>query len=220
MGAQKELSNAIGCLDQDVIQRELRSKGIEWLFNCMSNPEAGGCWERMVRSIKRVLSVTLKETAPQIETLRCLLNEAANIVNSRPLTHVPVDTVESEPLTPNHFLLGEGNATFNLPDTELQPHTLRRQWKIAQQLVQRFLKRWVQEYLPELTRRTKWHKDVKPIEVNDLVLIIGDNTARGQWPRGIVSQVFVGPDNRVRSALIRTASGSFRRPLTKLARLD
>lgn len=77
VGAQKELPNAMGSLNQDAIQCVLSSKGVEWMFNCPSNPEAGGC----------------------------LLNEAANIVNPRPLTHVPVDTIESEPFTPNHFLL-------------------------------------------------------------------------------------------------------------------
>lgn len=82
---------------------ECTRRGIEWIFNTPANPSAGGSWERMVQATKRVLSFTLKEQAPQIETLQSLLIEAENLVNSRPLTHLPVDSEDAEPLTPNHF---------------------------------------------------------------------------------------------------------------------
>lgn len=43
---------------------------------------------------------------PTDELLRCVLMECESIVNSRPLTFVPIDTEADEALTPNHFLLG------------------------------------------------------------------------------------------------------------------
>lgn len=58
--------------------------------------------ERLVRS--SVLKKSLNEIAPRAETPRSYMIEAANIVNSRPVTHVPVATVDEEPLTPNSFL--------------------------------------------------------------------------------------------------------------------
>lgn len=219
VGAAKELNNAVGDLDQNAIKRELTGRGIEWLFNSPANPEAGGCWERMVRSVKRVLSVTLHEAAPQVETLRSLLIEAANVINSRPLTHVPVSSVEEEPLTPNHFLLGTNNATQTTPDPDVPDHCLRKQWRIARLLANRFWRRWILEYLPELTRRTRWHDEVPALKIGDLVLIV-DEAARGQWKRGIVAETFAGPDGRVRSAMVRTSSTMLRRPVTKLALLD
>lgn len=173
----------------------------------------------MVRSVKRVLSVTLKDSAPQVETLRCLLIEAANIINSRPLTHIPVDSIDAEPLTPNHFLLGNNNSLINTA-LNIKQIDLRKQYNILQQMSQCFWKRWIQEYLPELTRRTKWHTDVKPLKIDDLVLIINDNAPRGQWTRGIIKQVFPGPDGVIRTVIVRTSSGELRRPATKLARLD
>ena len=33
---------------------------IEWLFNCPSNPSAGGCWERLVQIVKRLLHHQMK----------------------------------------------------------------------------------------------------------------------------------------------------------------
>lgn len=76
--------------DVQRIQDELTAKGIEWRFNCPQNPAAGGAWERMVQCVKKVLKVTLKEVAPREYTLQSFLYEAENIVNSRPLTHLPI----------------------------------------------------------------------------------------------------------------------------------
>ncbi|GBP05478.1 hypothetical protein EVAR_2994_1 [Eumeta japonica] len=64
----------------------------------------GRAWERLVRSIKTTLKATPNARAP-IEVLYMVLLEAENIVNSRPLTHVSVDTNDPVALTPNHFLL-------------------------------------------------------------------------------------------------------------------
>lgn len=82
----------------DAIQRELSVRGIQWKMNCPGNPEAGGAWERLVQSIKRVLAVTLHEIAPRVKLLRAMLLEASNIVNSRPLTHLPLDPDATEPI--------------------------------------------------------------------------------------------------------------------------
>lgn len=200
------------------LQQECRRRSIEWLFNTPLHPSAGGAWERMVQAVKKVLSFTLKEKVPQVETLRSLLFEAENLINSRPLTHVPVESIDADPLTPNHFLLGCPNfvQTSEVPEDVC----LKKQWHVAQQLKQTFWKRWVLEYLPTLTRRTKWFRRVEPIKIGDLVVICDDNESRGQWKRGIVEDVFAAADGQVRSALVKTAQGIFRRPASKLAVLD
>lgn len=43
---------------------------------------------------------------------------------------------------------------------------------------------------------------------------------RNQYIRGRVEKVFIGRDGRVRQALVRTATGVYRRPVAKLALLD
>ncbi|XP_053968687.1 uncharacterized protein LOC128870108 [Anastrepha ludens] len=195
---------------QSGMQSECDLRGVEWVFNAPANPSAGGIWERMVRSVKRVLMFTLKERAPQLETLQSLLIEAENLINSRPLTHVPVESTDAEPLSPNHFLLGCANDVQTPPLSE--KICLRKQWHIAQQLKQTFWKRWILEYLPTLT--------LKPIAVGDIVIVCDDNESRGHWKRGIVTEAKPAPDGQVRSVLVKTSTGILRRPASKIAVLD
>lgn len=220
VGSSKELRNLIGELDQDRIQDALSSMNIEWKFNCPDNPHAGGSWERLVQSTKKVLSYTLHEEAPKVETLRSLLIEAECIVNSRPLTELPLENKSDEPLTPNHFLIGTMNSTQTPGEDDGRLWCHRKQWRIAQQLKNRFWKQWIREYLPTLTRRSKWFEKVKPIMVGDLVLVVDDSLSRKHWIKGLVTQVFMATDGQVRSAKVKTAKGELKRPAVKLAVLD
>ena len=72
------------------IEDELNTKGIEWQFKCPHNPTACGIWEQMIQCVKKVLRVSLKEVAPKEQTLLSFLIEAENIINSRPLSLLPV----------------------------------------------------------------------------------------------------------------------------------
>lgn len=222
VGANEEAKKFSEVFDCERVQDELASKGIQWWFNCPVNPSEGGVWERMVQCVKRVLRQTLKEVAPKEHTLQCFLIEAENIVNSRPLTHLPIAPDQEEPLTPNHFLLGSAN-TAQTPSINKEAErmcSLRKQWRIARQLRDHFWKRWILEYLPTLTRRAKWCQATKPIEVGDTVFICDANVPRRQWCRGIVEQVYPGADGVVRKADVRTSSGIVRRAASKLAVLN
>lgn len=220
VGADGEIRTMTDFLDVEVIGRELATKGIEWKYNCPANPEAGGSWERLVQSAKRVLRVTLKEVTPRVETLRSLVIEAANIINARPLTHIPVSPSDPNPLTPNHFILGRTNSTTMPVEADRKQLSSRKQWRILQQLNNQFWRRWVQDYLPELTRRSKYHGEVGPIVEGSLVLVCDADRSRNQWVRGRVERVNIGTDGRVRTACIKTTGGVMRRPVSKLALLD
>jgi len=107
--ANREARKFIDVFEPEKIQDELLSKGIKWIFNCPVNPAAGGIWERMVQCVKKVLAHTVKEVAPKKHVLESFLIEAENIVNSRPLTHLPVTVNQETPLTPNDLLRGVAN---------------------------------------------------------------------------------------------------------------
>ncbi|XP_073831630.1 uncharacterized protein [Musca autumnalis] len=221
VGADQEAKRFEDVFDVVRVKDELSTKGIDWQFNCPYNPSEGGIWERMVQCVKKVLRVTLKEVAPREHTLHSFLIEAENIVNSRPLTHLPVGPDEEEPLTPNHFLLGHPN----MPETPAgtivdKPAVLKKQWRISRQLRDHFWKRWIAEYLPTLTRRAKWCQYTKPVSPGDLVLICDPDVSRREWRKGPVQEVYLGKDGVVRQADIATSTGVLKRPVSKLAVLD
>lgn len=88
-------------------------------------------------------------------------------------------------------------------------------------MADKFWNTFVLEYLPTLVRRTKWFKHTKPLQLDDVVLIVDENFKRNTWPKGIVVNVFKDKRGHVRSAEIRTVLGTFlRRPVSKLAVLD
>lgn len=179
----------------------------------------GGSWERLVGSVKKVLQKILPERNPPDEILRNLLIEIENSINTRPLTFVPVESDSEEALTPNHFLLGSSNGekpVGNFSERDL----IRKSWRTAQQLADQFWRRWIREYLPTITRRSKWFRKAKPIEVGDVVIIVDENSPRNSWPKGIVRETVIGKDGQVRQATVQTTKGIYVRPAVKLAVLD
>lgn len=96
---------------------------------------------------------------------------------------------------------------------------LRSNWGHVQQVLDRIWTRWIKEYLPTISRRTKWFKDTKPLEVGNLVIIVEDGI-RNSWVRGKVLRTYPGKDGRVRAADVQTSGGVLQRPASKLAVLD
>ncbi|XP_058448819.1 uncharacterized protein LOC131428793 [Malaya genurostris] len=102
--ADKELKKGLAGLDQERMIAELTTPETSWTFNPPASPHMGGCWERLIQSVKRVLAEIRPTRPPSDEVLRNTMLEIENIINSRPLTQVPIDHESSPALTPNHFL--------------------------------------------------------------------------------------------------------------------
>ena len=58
------------------------------------------------------------------------------------------------------------------------------------------------------------------LKVNDIVLVADEDTQRGKWPLGIITDVEVSPDGLVRAALVRFNGKEKRRPINKLVFLE
>ena len=221
VGGERELREAVKSLSQERITSELSQSYIDWHFNTPAASHMGGAWERLVGSVKRALKVVLANQTVSDEVLYSALCEVEHIINSRPLTYVSSDTSDFRALTPNHLLIGSSSP--HIPPGVFTSGDLctRKRWRHAQALASHFWKRWSREYLPTLTVRKKWQKDVKNVGVGDLVLLADPNSPRGWWPLARVTQVFPGPDGRVRSVEIRTSGGGLcRRPVVKIAVLE
>ncbi|XP_055543765.1 uncharacterized protein LOC129729278 [Wyeomyia smithii] len=222
VGANRQLSEEKKKI-RDIVQdcaATFTNANTQWHFNVPAAPHMGGPWERMVKSVKVAMkAVSDSPRHPSDEVLETIMLEAEAIVNSRPLTYVSLEAEDDEALTPNHFLL-YGRTGFKQPITEpVQGNILRDSWKLVQHIIDDFWHRWVREYLPMLTRRTKWFEPVKPLKPGDLVVII-DEQARNRWERGRVLETFPDKSGQVRRATVQTARGVLARPAVKLAVLD
>ena len=219
-GGERELAESIRQWNQLQLADKLSQRGIEWKFIPPASPHFGGAWERLVRSVKVALRSVVGRQPLTDETLQTLMAEVEALLNSRPLTHVSSDPDDLEALTPNHLLLGR--ASPNLPpgvfsETDLSS---RKRWRHGQRLADEFWRRWRREYLPTLTTRRKWTEDGENIRPGALVLIAEDNVPRGMWSMARVLRPIVGPDGRVRSAVVKTACGELIRPATRLCVLE
>ncbi|XP_065354596.1 uncharacterized protein LOC135949062 [Calliphora vicina] len=218
-GASRILIEETQKISYDDVER--KHPEIEWLFIPPASPHMGGAWERMIRSVKSILFDILPQERINEEILRATLADIENIINMRPLTYIPLESNESEALTPNHFLLGSSSGIREKADRECSGTTLAKNFRVAGKLADTFWKRWVRECLPCLTRRAKWFQNsTRPISVNDIVIIVDDNSKRNTWAKGRVIDVIRAKDGEVRSAVIKTLTGISTRPVVKLARLE
>uniref|UniRef100_A0A2M3ZA50 Putative bel-2 cq-i n=1 Tax=Anopheles braziliensis TaxID=58242 RepID=A0A2M3ZA50_9DIPT len=220
IGASRELKDALQEVDSSRLMEET-APNLRWVFNPPGAPHFGGSWERLIGSVKKALREMQLPRLPTDEVLLSTLIEVEFTVNSRPLTDVPIDLDSEPPLTPNHFLLGSFNGDKPHLPFDSDAATLRTSWLTSQRMADVFWKKWVREYLPTLTRRSKWVKRVQPVAVGDVVVIADDNLPRNHWPRGTVVDVVQARDGQVRRAIVQCANGQvYERPATKIAVLD
>ena len=225
VGANRELRESIERWNEDKIDHQLQQKGIKWVFQPPAAPHASGVWERLVQITKKHLKTAVADRLLSDIELRTLLAEVQSIVNNRPITAVSDDPEDCSALTPNHFLLQK--ATQLPPGVFVKDDSFsRKRWRKVQFLADHYWKRWIQEYLPTLQKRSKWVKSRRNVQIGDLVLIAEDNVLRNRWPMGRVMEVFCGEDGEVRSVKIRSKikskikSSVFHRPVTKLCLLE
>ena len=222
VGASTELQEMIEGLDQQEIGEFATRFNFRWQFNPPAAPHMGGVWERLVRSVKEVVSGLMPQnktlTDPQLYTL---LTEVESILNTRPLTRASDDIDDFEPLTPNHILLGRHRNWVYVTDRIGERDvSSRKHWRQVQALTQVFWKRWKREYLPLLTERPTATSKVRNLKAGELVLVGDDDTKRGKWPLGRIEKVMPGDDGVVRVVGVKTKDGSYTRPAAKLYRLE
>ncbi|MGL4481231.1 MAG: hypothetical protein ACRCTW_01750 [Lactococcus garvieae] len=219
IGAEIELKRLFDSLGDKQVQDAMLSRRIEWYFNPPSASHRGGVWERMIRTIRKVLSHLVKEQVTSDEVLLTSLAEVERIINDRPLVPVYDDPELPVTLCPNDLLLlrtNEGIINDEIPLRE----RLTKRWRQAQHLANTFWKRWKHEYLPCIQIAHKWLNPHRNLQKGDLVLMAKTDSPRGEWPKGIVLETYPGIDGLVRQVLIRTTTGNFRRDVRSLCLLE
>ena len=79
VGADKELRKALKDWNQHRIAACLQQKEIDWHFNTLTASHFGGVWERLIRSVRKVLGSIAGQAVFTDESLSTLLVEVENV---------------------------------------------------------------------------------------------------------------------------------------------
>ena len=196
----------------------------QWKFICPRSPWWGGWWERLVRSVKGGIRKTIgKSCLTKVEMQTCL-SEIAVVVNSRPLTFVGTDVENKNPLTPNHFLLGQSNQSLQCTLTEDPENMSVEVLSLKEQeMVQRqkdFWSVWSSDYLRNLPPAYQKFQKAGQIKVGSVVLIKEDNMPKMRWSLGVVKKLHIGRDGIPRAADLDTRRGQRTRAIQRLYNLE
>ncbi|KAK3733837.1 hypothetical protein QZH41_000403 [Actinostola sp. cb2023] len=220
VGGEKELRKALDDWNQNQIHEELLQKNIKWCFNPPTGSHHGGAWERPIRTVRKILDALVKQQTLTDESLTTLMCEVQAIINGRPLTIVSSDPKDDDPLTPNLLLLLKSSSSLPPGVFDQRDVYSRKRWRQVQYIADMFWKRWVEEYLPLLQQRSKWKHAKRNFAVDDVILVVNDNSPRNSWLIGVITEVYPGRDGLVRRARVKTTRGVFERPITKLCLLE
>lgn len=220
--ASKSLSDVQNFVNSDTYKdafaNELTNNRILWKFGPPRSPHFGGHYEIFVKAFKNHLYRVVGSQLLTYEELLTVTTQIECVINSRPLTPLSEDPSELSALTPAHFLMS--TPLKHLPQyNETDAKYLLRRYKLLDQMVTSFAKRWKHEYLHQLQSREKWNTNTNPIEIGTVVVILTDNTPPLHWPLGVVVAVYYGEDNICRVALVKTATGVYKRPVVRLCPL-
>lgn len=89
-------------------------------------------------------------------------------------------------------------------------------WQLVQQLQQHFWRRWSREYLNTLQTRNKWYRPQPTVKVGMICLLKNELLPPSRWAFARVIEIHPGEDGETRVVTLKTASSTFRRPVTKL----
>ena len=217
VAAERELRDEVKTINSEKVKSSMLLEAIDWRFTPPYAPHMGGVWERMVQSVKSTLKALITSRLLTDEELLSFTAEAERIVNDRPITKMRSDPRDPTPLSPSDLLLLRGNPSTS-PIAERNP--LRRRWATVQALANTFYERFLAEYLSGQQSRSKWQRDMPPLQMHDVVLVADEDTPRGQWPLGLVVEVIPSEDGRVRKARVRVAGKERLRPTSQLVFLE
>lgn len=107
MGAETELDESLNKMDPQTITKYLSDQGCTWQFNLSHASHFSGVWEWQISMIRCILDTTLLEMKGQKSThklLVTLMPEVSTIIDTRPITTIPLDCDEPLPKIPSMLL--------------------------------------------------------------------------------------------------------------------
>ena len=215
-------------IDSTPLRSYVTSHGAAWSYITPLAPWQGGVYERMIGVVKRSLHKVLSRFHFSYEEFRTLLQETECVVNNRPLSYVSTAD-NSYALTPYHLIFGRSldqfpqSRIYDFKDPDFGP--VKKYYVSYQRLanaLERFSIRFRTEYVSSLYNRSLVHprRRVSPPEIGEIVLLVISGLKRYQYPLGRVTQIYPDHEGIVRSVLVKTEKGEYKRPVSKIIPLE
>ena len=188
------------------VQKELGKRGVTWQFIPKKAPWYGGFWERLVGITKAAIKKVVGRRHISLSTLETIIVEIEAVLNDRPLTFVPSDLGEPEPLTPAHLLHGRRITCLPYQTVEFDELTdpsyreaseVHRKAKLQAAILRDFRKRWLHEYLTSLRDYHKTSGNNQQVVKKGDVVLVHDDSSRATWKMAVVQDLIVGKDGLV-----------------------
>jgi Family of unknown function (DUF5641) len=204
----------------------LKKSKARHLHSFRKAPWWGGWWERMVGLVKNLLKKGIGRTSLYSDELETLMIRIEAVINQRPITYVYDDHHEPKPLSPADFLIGPRSA--QLPpyageDRKIIPATqqeLTNRLKYQERLGEQLAARWTEEYLQERLLHTTVTNPQREIHLGEVVIIKDETANRPLWRMGSIIELFTGKDGVIISVRIKTAQGTYKRPVQNVCPLE
>lgn len=206
IGAKNILDIAQTEWNSQLLEKGMIVEPIEWDFAPAKAPHQQGAVERMVGLVKTALSklITSLNRNPHRYNdfqMRCILCEIIGMLNSRPISMIPIEGTNNHYLTPNQFLMGKQNVQ-TVPISNRQISNLTEYWLDIKILTNILWKHWLNAYIPSIMMREKWFDKKSPLKVDDIVLV-ADPSLANSWRLGRIIAIKLGSQDQVRSVTIQ-----------------
>ena len=83
VASEKEMRLSLIECNQNVLHKQLCQPGVRWQFNPPLKNHMGGIWERVIRSVRKILFALLSQQRLTDESLETLLTEVEYILHSK-----------------------------------------------------------------------------------------------------------------------------------------
>ena len=203
------------------ISKYSAKKGIKWTTAPPQAQFRNGRMESLCRHFKETiqhLTGGLKHTMMDYMQFQTLLRQACSIVNDRPIGYRHHGGAEGElqPLTPN-MLLATSRTSSPLPDLEKFDDDDKgpRVLKMREACLGDWWNAFYRVAFDSMIVRSKWQQNVRNVQQGDVVLMRSHGKLNpGDYKRGIVKEVLVDDDGRVRTAMVQCYRPDSRRSPT------
>ena len=211
--ADRYLKSLYRKIEWDKVCEDQAARGTRWKFGIPLSPWGQGAVEALVGTVKKALSLVLKNRRLTPMQYLTVLYECEAWINDRPLGTIADSKDSLLPLTPS--MLTRQRLMGALPHDptplkEVSPKDRITRMMVHRRILQSQLwRRFQQEYLLRFqVSRLVASKNMPQLEVGKVVHLREKNLKPGKWQLARVIELFPGSDGKVRRVKLKTASGA------------